>query len=195
MGLRAALDAEHRRLFKDLRSCARSVAARPRNAAADIREPRWAFVLLQYNHYELTKECVESIDGLSCRSRPSIVVVDNGSTDGAAEALERLYGERSDVHLIKLEANVGYACGNNAGYRFAKEELDADFVFLANNDIVFPDDCILSLVEKEYRRSAFSILGPDIVAPRAEGCTRIRYAAISRPKPTSLVRCAGKKSA
>ena len=163
------LDAEHRRFLKDLRSGAGSGAARPRGDVADIREPRWAFVLLQYNHYELTRECVESIDGLSCRSRPSIVVVDNGSTDGAAEALERLYGERSDIHLIKLEANVGYARGNNSGYRFAKEELEADFIFLANNDIVFPDDCILGLVEKEYRRNAFSILGPDIVAPRAGG--------------------------
>jgi GT2 family glycosyltransferase len=126
----------------------------------------WAFVVLQYNHHELTVACVESALRLDGGDHASIVVVDNGSTDGSAEAAEARYKDRANVHVVRLAENSGYARGNNAGYRYARERLSASFILMVNNDVTFPDRGILTKAEAEYAKRRFSILGPDIVLPR-----------------------------
>jgi GT2 family glycosyltransferase len=126
----------------------------------------WALVVLQYNHHELTLACVDSALSLNGGDRASIIVVDNGSTDGSAEAAESRYEDRANIHVVRLAENAGYARGNNAGYRYARERLSASFILMVNNDVTFPDREILAKAEAEYARRRFSILGPDIVVPR-----------------------------
>ena len=61
------------------------------------------------------------------------ICVDNGSTDGSDDAVERA-ASRS-VELLRTGANLGFAGGNNVGIRRALER-GADWVLLLNNDAV-----------------------------------------------------------
>ncbi len=69
------------------------------------------------------------LDSLRRQSHPNfeVVVVDNGSTDGSLELLEKDY---SEVKAVALPENRGFAGGVNAGIRQARGEIIAVF----NND-------------------------------------------------------------
>jgi GT2 family glycosyltransferase len=83
-------------------------------------------VVVVWNGRAVTMECLESLRGMN------VVCVDNASTDGTYEAIER---EHPDVDLIRNDRNLGFAAGNNVGIRRALE-LGADWVVLLNNDVV-----------------------------------------------------------
>ena len=60
----------------------------------------------------------------------TVVLVDNGSTDGAASRARDTYGNR--LRYIRNDDNLGFAMGNNQGFEAARGE----WVFLLNNDAV-----------------------------------------------------------
>ena len=82
-----------------------------------------AAVVLSWNGREDTLACLRSLEGQGA----DVIVVDNASEDGSAEAV-------SGVELIRNERNLGYAGGMNVGLRAALER-GADAVLLLNNDI------------------------------------------------------------
>lgn len=57
---------------------------------------------------------------------------------------------------------MGFANGNNIGFKYAKNELNSDFIILANNDTLLTDSSFCSDVIKEYNISNFAALGPKI---------------------------------
>jgi GT2 family glycosyltransferase/glycosyltransferase involved in cell wall biosynthesis len=96
----------------------------PRSGLASI-------VVLNWNGKDLLARGLPSIlkavqvDGRS----HEVMVVDNGSTDGSREYLKECFPE---VRVLALEKNLGFAEGNNAGVRAARN----DIVVLLNNDMV-----------------------------------------------------------
>jgi GT2 family glycosyltransferase len=85
---------------------------------------RLVAVVLSWNGREDTLAALESLQGIPA------VVVDNGSTDGSADAVAERFPE---VELIRAGVNLGFAAGNNVGIRRALER-GADWVLLLNND-------------------------------------------------------------
>ena len=81
-------------------------------------------VVLSYNGREDTLAALESLRGIET------VVVDNGSSDGSAEAVAERF---PDVELVRTGVNLGFAGGNNVGIRRALDR-GADWVLLVNND-------------------------------------------------------------
>jgi GT2 family glycosyltransferase len=57
-----------------------------------------------------------------------VIVVDNASTDGSADALEARFGDR--IRLVRSLRNAGYGGGNNAGLALAQGR----FLLLLNSD-------------------------------------------------------------
>ena len=57
-------------------------------------------------------------------------MVDNGSSDGSADAVAERF---PDVELVRAGVNLGFAAGNNVGIRRALDR-GADWVLLVNND-------------------------------------------------------------
>ncbi|MBM0256418.1 glycosyltransferase family 2 protein [Micromonospora sp. 4G55] len=87
-------------------------------------------VILNWNCADDTVRCLRAVAGGS--TVPDVVIVDNGSTDDSVEKLEQLDGA---VTLLRLDRNLGYAGGMNAGIREAQAR-GADWVWLLNADSV-----------------------------------------------------------
>ncbi|HEU0304877.1 MAG TPA: glycosyltransferase family 2 protein [Gaiellaceae bacterium] len=83
-------------------------------------------VVLDWNHADLA---IRSVKGLLGEGVPArrIVVVDNGSTD---ENWQRLSSQVGSCRLVRLDENVGFARGNNAGAR----ALDGSAYLFVNSD-------------------------------------------------------------
>ena len=124
----------------------------------------FTYLVLHYKNADVTEQCLESLLNLDSQDS-SIVVVDNASNNGSYEALLEKYGENARIHFIKNEENLGYAAGNNVGFRYAKEKLGADWIVLLNNDVVVEQRDFQQKVQEEYGKSAFYLAGPDIVTP------------------------------
>ena len=93
-----------------------------------------AAVVLSWNRREDTLACVRSLRG----ENVDVIVVDNASVDGTADALE-------GVEVIRNDRNLGYAGGMNVGIRRALER-GADAVLLLNNDVLVEPGSIATLI-------------------------------------------------
>ena len=112
-------------------------------------EPHVTIVILNWNRVADTLECLDSLAGMDYPSF-SIVVVDNGSTDGSPEAIERWGGEHLPLKQIRNAENRGFVRGSNQGMRHALST-DTDYVFLLNNDTVVEPDALSLLVATAER--------------------------------------------
>ncbi len=122
-----------------------------------------AFVILHYMAMDDTVECIESIIAHNDISRIHIIVVDNSSPDGSGALLEEKYRGSSTVTVIESKENLGFARGNNLGFKYAKENFDCRYIILSNNDIVLFEDNMLQKIDREYEKSGFAVLGPMIL--------------------------------
>jgi hypothetical protein len=118
-----------------------------------FKAPLITAVVLNWNGYKDTVNCVQSLKQVAY-SNLEIIIVDNGSTDGSAEKLERIF---PDLMLIKLSQNGGYAAGNNAGIRFALER-GAEYVLVLNNDVIVEKDCLFPMVELAGNDTAIGVV-------------------------------------
>lgn len=103
--------------------------------------PSVAIVVLTWNGRDLTLDCLESL----CRvTTPNVrvILVDNASSDGTADAVRERFGAR--VTVLVNPSNLGYAAGNNAGIALALRD-GADMVLLLNNDTVVDPDFVVQL--------------------------------------------------
>lgn len=126
----------------------------------------YAFVILHYGDATVTMEAIESIRSLVRDGRNvSVIVVDNASPNGTGELVKKQIESLPDFYYIHNEENLGFAKGNNVGFKYAKNELKADFIVLMNNDAVIESAEFFALVEQDYSSEKFAVLGPSIRTP------------------------------
>lgn len=83
-------------------------------------------IVVNWNGMEFIRQCLESLLVQSYRDF-EIIVVDNDSSDGSAELVEK---EFPQARLIRNNRNVGYAEGNNIGIK----ESSGDIICFFNPD-------------------------------------------------------------
>jgi hypothetical protein len=114
-------------------------------------------VIVVWNGLEDTLECLRSLRG--CRyDRKRILVVDNGSTDGSAEVLARLFPE---VQVLRAPRNLGFTGGNNLGLLEAMRQR-VRYAFLLNNDTTVSPDALECLVDCAQAHPRGGLLAPVI---------------------------------
>lgn len=117
-------------------------------------------VILNYNNFDDTKECIDSLINNTINISNTIVVVDNASLDDSLEKLVDLYKEK--CVYIKNDENLGYAGGNNIGIKYALDH-GADYVCILNNDTVIPMDFFNPCIEYLEKNDNVAFVGPVIV--------------------------------
>ncbi|MBI2140928.1 glycosyltransferase family 2 protein [Candidatus Woesearchaeota archaeon] len=122
-----------------------------------MRKPLVSIILLNWNNYDLTKDCLESLEKISYQNF-KIVVVDNGSANDAPK-LKALRKKGFSFTLIENSKNLGFAEGNNVGIRRALED-KADYILLLNNDTVVHQEFLGHLVAEAERDKRAGIVSP-----------------------------------
>lgn len=124
----------------------------------------FAYVILQYGHFNLTVSCIDSIR--ECTSpNAKIVVVDNCSPDNSLKLLEKKFGGDSNIKVVATQNNLGFSSGNNLGFSVAKKEWNPHFIVVLNSDIELTQMTFESKIEAAYDDCRFGVLGPDIYVP------------------------------
>ena len=104
--------------------------------------PRVCIIILNWNGFEDTIECLESLKKITYPNY-EVVVVDNASSGDDVEVLGARYGNY--MHIIANDRNYGYSGGNNIGMQYALDR-QSDYVFLLNNDTVVDAEFLTELV-------------------------------------------------
>ena len=102
-----------------------------------------SIILLNYNGYEDTINCVKSIQKSKNLKNYDIIVVDNKSPDDSLKYLRKV----KDIILIESPSNDGFACGNNIGIKYALEH-NSDYILLLNNDTEVDENAISIMLDK-----------------------------------------------
>ena len=123
------------------------------------------FVILHYGDRQVTQLCIESILNMEDRDKVRIVVVDNDAHLPRYErdAFEKLYAAEEKVFFLFCGEGTGFSKANNLGYRYAREQLNADCVIVCNNDIEFIQRDFIKRLEKSISVMQCHVLGPDVI--------------------------------
>lgn len=123
------------------------------------------FVILHYMALDETIQCAESILG-NVEGEKKIIIADNCSPNGSIANLKERYAETADVDVIGTDSNLGFARGNNFGYKYALSKYDPDFIVVMNNDMEIRQKDFIGQMEQSYREYGFDVLGPDIYSTK-----------------------------
>lgn len=123
-------------------------------------EGRIAVIILNYNNYPDTAECV---DGILDADFLDIVLVDNSSPDGSGDRLRERYLGCPNVIYIQSGENRGYAAGNNVGIRYTLANLGAEYICVLNNDTLPKAEMFRTLANYLRGNPSCGIVGPVIL--------------------------------
>lgn len=121
------------------------------------------FLILHYLTIEDTIKCVDSIN-IKCKDKNyEILIVDNGSKNNTGLELQKKYKTNEKITILLSDKNLGFASGNNLGFKYAKENMNPDFIVMINNDIIMLQEDFIDKIIEEYDNSHFAVLGPKII--------------------------------
>lgn len=98
-------------------------------------------IILTYNGEKYIKKCLDSV--LSTKGKFDILVIDNKSKDNTRKILKQYH---QIIKLIFLDENLGFAGGNNIGFRYAIEN-KYKFAILLNQDTIVDKYWFVNLIK------------------------------------------------
>lgn len=104
-------------------------------------KPLISIIIVNYNGLKWLKNCLRSLYSQSYKNF-EIIFVDNNSTDNSVSSVKKLFPK---VKVIETDKNLGFAGGNNEGFKHAKGE----YMLLLNND-TYVEQNFLELFLKAY---------------------------------------------
>jgi GT2 family glycosyltransferase len=123
----------------------------------DGAAPDLSIVIVSWNTRDLLVQCLQSIHdpGVAEGLRLEVIVVDNASSDGSADAARTVPG----VQVISLPRNIGYGRANNAGLRRALGR----YTLVLNPDTVLLPGCLSALVSFADDEPHAAIVAPRLL--------------------------------
>lgn len=101
-------------------------------------------VIPVYNYADILEKNINAIINQKTRYRYQVILVDDGSTDGAADIL-RKYSDNPKVKLI-FQKNAGIGAARNSGINAA----DGKYLMFVDCDDIVHDDIVEVLMNKAY---------------------------------------------
>lgn len=95
-----------------------------------------SIIIVNYKTARLIRDCIISVFSHTEDASFEIIVVDNDSNDDIADILSNL--KKKNIHLIKLNQNVGFGRANNEGFKIAKGR----YICCLNPDTLLLNDAL-----------------------------------------------------
>ena len=121
-------------------------------------QPEVSVVVLSWNTKDLTLACLRALHAETPRHSREVIVVDNGSTDGSADAIA---AEFPQVTLQRNAENAGFSGGNNQGARLATGRR----LCLLNSDTEVRPGALDRLVDFLIENPEYGAVAPKLVNP------------------------------
>lgn len=116
-----------------------------------------SIIILNWNNYKDTKECLESLKKISY-SNYEVIIVDNGSENDSTQKLQKEFPQHTYLYN---KDNLGFTGGNNIGMEYAIKA-GTDFVLVLNNDVIVANNFLELLVNIALKNPNIGIVGPAI---------------------------------
>lgn len=114
-----------------------------------------SIIIVSYNARADLERCLESLHAAAPVATHEIIVVDNGSTDGSADAARRW----PKVRVIQTGTNLGFARATNVGIRASAGAT----LLLLNGDTIVPSGAVDALIAELDRDPEVAVVGPRLV--------------------------------
>lgn len=138
-----------------------------------------SIIILNWNGWKDTIECIKSLYKVSSISF-TVIVVDNGSANDSVSQISKFVEENyfhvlyvdegesldtplkdRDLVLYKLSENYGFAKGNNMGLKLLKDQI-IDYFWILNNDTVVEHDSVKLLMDFMEQHKDYVACTPQI---------------------------------
>jgi len=113
-----------------------------------------SIIIVSYNTRPELVRCLEALRRTPPRASHEIIVVDNRSSDGSAQA-----AASAGVRVIDAAGNAGFAKANNVGIRVSTGAV----LLLLNSDTIVPEGALDRLLAILARRPEVAAVGPRLV--------------------------------
>lgn len=114
-----------------------------------------AIVILNWNGQHYLEKFLPVLMRKSSLPDVSVIIADNGSTDGSLEWVNHHYPK---VKVIPLDKNYGFT----GGYNRALEQIEADYFILLNSDVEVTENWLGPLIENMENNPKVGICMPKI---------------------------------
>ncbi len=114
----------------------------PNNNVTKTRSPMVCVIILNWNGWQDTVACLDSLAMLDY-SNHRVFVVDNGSTNDSIASIQSTHPK---ILIIETGRNLGFSGGCNVGIRHALEEEGADYIWLLNNDTTVNSQALSAMI-------------------------------------------------
>lgn len=131
------------------------------------RPPLVSVIILNWNGWRDTTECLESLKNISY-SNYEVIVVDNGSLkENRRKLITQISRLKTKTKKLKLKTifsskNLGFAGGNNVVIEQILKKRKSDYVLLLNNDTLVDKDFLGVLVTTAEKEKSIAMVGPKI---------------------------------
>ena len=119
--------------------------------------PHIKILILNWNGKQLLKACLDSVTAIDYPNF-SIMVIDNGSSDGSLDMITDNY---PNVESLSLDENYGFAGGYNRYFTQLNDDA-SEFILLLNNDTEVNSDILNSFIEAKEQFGDNQIYGGKI---------------------------------
>ena len=123
----------------------------------------FSFIILHYKNIEETIECLTKLQNLF-KDKCHIIIVDNNTLSKSEEKLIQKFTK----DILKLDKNYGFAKANNKGIAYARKKYKSKYYIVMNNDVYIDDENFLNIIEQDYKKYSFDMMGPYISSPSKE---------------------------
>lgn len=117
-----------------------------------------------YNHLDVISACIESVLDQQTKYTFELLLIDDGSTDGAQDLVEK-YSDCQNVRIFH-QSNGGIASARNAGICRARGRY---LMFVDCDDTVRPD-IVETLMRTAYEKDSDIVIGAHELVKMSRGC-------------------------